>query len=266
MGQFVPITSIVVDRELEPGDDVTDLAEHIRDSGLQFPILINHTGQLIDGLRRLRAVQSLGMNTIEADSKLLFPQACMHLKKTREHGVHARPLSTRRIWQIYRMLIPLMNITRAHLQRGKKKGDGLPIGAIGGRDLIIPALGLDSGSWLQALTQVYRAAEADPTVRGDLARAGVAGIEDGTMTVYMAAEHMRNPRQLKGDIRKAEEQRSALRAAASALTGIGRGLDQFGPIHPDFDRAEIEDYLHQLRTFRRQFIRFIHIVEEEINK
>lgn len=263
MGQRVNLIKIKTDRDLDPGDDISVLTKHINDSGLQVPILVDHNLNLIDGLRRLEAVRSLGHTTIEVNVTSMYPQACMWLKQAREHGTEARPLVPQRIWEIYRQLAPLMNITRSHAQRGRKKGQPPKIG-LGGRPALVDALGLPSESPLQAITQVYRAAEEDPTERGDRAREAVVRVNDGSMTIYSAVDHMRMTKGLYGEVVSVHAQRVAFKSLVANLNGLGHGMDQLGQLNPSLTTREIEDWLRSLKTSRRRLATFIHLVEEEI--
>lgn len=263
MGQQVPIDSILVDRQLVPTDDLSSLMASIERSGQRVPILTNGDYHLIDGLRRLEALRRLGHTTAEVIATSMYPQACAALKRAREHGVAAVEVTPRRLWELYEALRPLLNITRSHLQRGRQRGQQI---RIGGRALFIEALGMSSESLLQAVTQVYRAAQEDPTDRGDRAREAVKRLEAGETTVYMAVDYMR-PMVETRDIVKLDEQRAAFETAAKTLNGLLFGLERIGPLNRRLVKdGEIEEYLRQLKIFRRKFAGFIHRIEEEINK
>ena len=264
MAQVVPIDQIRVIRDLEPGDDVSQLAKHIADSGLKMPILVDGDGVLIDGLRRLEALRSLGMTTVEVVHGLLYPNVCEHLKRTREHGVEAVPLKPRRIWQIYKQLQPIFYATKAHFQFGVRKGGAKR--SAGGRNLLYVALGLKSSAPLQAISSVYRAAEGDPNLpRTRKAQEAVALLDAGEITIYAAVDHMTKERGLTGNTTKYEDQKRTLEKAAASLRGMVKALENIGPLDSQYPVEDLEKIYKELFDLRSQFYSFVRRFKEEIN-
>jgi hypothetical protein len=265
LGQRLNLSEIVTERVLAPDDDISPLAKHINDTGLQVPLLVTPNNHLVDGLRRLEAVRSLGQSTIEVNAVSLYPHACAWIKRTREHGVEALPLTPYRIWEIYKALQPLASITRSYVQSGRRKGQS-PKFSVGGRPMLADALGLTSDSPLQAITQVFRAAEEDPTERGDRAREAAARLVQGKTTIYMAAEATRAHPRVYGGLQTPTAQRKALQNMGMTMDGLGYAMEQFGPLSKALQGQETEDWLTSLRKFRRKLARFIHQLEEETNE
>jgi hypothetical protein len=265
LGQRLNLSDVVTERVLSPDDDISQLAKHINDAGLQVPILVTPNNHLVDGLRRLGAVRSLGQSTIEVKAVSLYPHACAWIKRTREHGVEALPLTPRRVWEIYKAIQPLLSITKSYVQTGRKKGQS-PKFNVGGRPMLADALGLTSESPLQAITQVFRAAEEDPTERGDRSREAVARLMAGETTIYMAAEATRTQKRAYGGLKTPTAQRKALQNMVMTLDGLGYAMEQFGPLSNALKGQETEDWLTSLRKFRRKLARFIHQLEEETNE
>lgn len=265
MGQRLNLSRVITDRVLGPDDDISALAKHINDTGLKIPILITPNEHLVDGLRRLEAVRSLGRSTVDVQAVSLYPNACAWLKRTREHGVEALPLTPLRIWEIFKSLQPLASITRSYVQSGRRRGQPQKF-SVGGRPMLADALGLGSESPLQAITQVFRAADEDPTERGDRAREAVARLMRGETTIYMAQEATRVPKQFDDGLRTPTAQRNTLRNMITSLDALGIVMEQFGPLSTALKDTEVEDWLTSLRKSRRKLARFIHQLEEEINK
>lgn len=258
MGQYIKISSIVVKRELAPDDDITELAKSINDTGMQIPVLLTHGNQLIDGLRRIEALRMLGQDTVEVVVANTYRPAVSWLRRAREYGVQTRPLTSRRIWELYSMCRPLMNISRSQLMKGTQHGTGI---RVGGRGEFCRALGIEKEGYLQAITQVYKMA-LEPSGKGTLARELVAAIDNGQMTPYMAVDRLRRYNRL-GDITGATEQVQALRTATSALTGIAFGLSKLGPLNPEVTAPDIDEVLNDMRRFRRTLQGVIHQLEKE---
>lgn len=259
MGQQIPIADIWIGtRVLEPGDNLTLLTEDIKEVGLVIPVLVDHENRLIDGLRRIRAVQSLGQDTIEVVAVTLHQPAMAWIQRAREHGIQAKPLTPRRIWDLYQTTRPLLNATRSQASRGTRHGRGA---RFGGREAFLSATGIDSESYLQAVTQIFRNAEED-SEKGRAAREVIDLVADESISPYMALEHVRQ-RLSRGDIVKAPDQERVLTTATSTLNGIDYGLSKLGPLSLDFDPGVLKDVLNDLTRFRRNLYRLIRQLEKE---
>lgn len=260
LSRTVPISSIYTDRTLDPDDDVSKLAQSINDSGLQIPILVGQDLRLIDGLRRMEAVLSLGQTVIPVNAVTLVLPAMAHIKRTREHGVEAIEMTPRRIWRLYKAVKPLMNLSRSQRMRNGNFGKSV---YIGGRKEFVDAVGIDSESYLQACNQLYNLAEENSSA-GELARELVALVDAKQLTVYMALNRITNQRR-RGDIVSPTEQLAALQTAARTLSGVGFGLTRLGTIDSSIDPQQLNDILADFRLFRRRFIQLIHKIEKEAN-
>ena len=259
MGQNVPIASITTNRTLSIDDDLTGLAQSIRDNGLQVPVLVNYDMVLIDGLRRIEAAKMLGQVTIEVVKVTLYLPALSWLRKAREHGVEARELTPRRIWEIYSVVRPLMNISKSQAMRTKKTLQGVKVG---NRQDLVDALGIEKEAYLQVVTQLYRTAEEPTSKRGKIAREAVKILEEGKLTPYMAIDYLRRRTSNTGT-GDADEQLQALRVASAALNGIRFGFMKLGTINPDITPEDVKDIVRDFRRFRRTLHQLIHQLDRE---
>jgi hypothetical protein len=219
--------------------------------------LVNVNYELIDGLRRLRAVHSLGNTVIEVVPVTLFDPATVWLKRARLHGVLARPLSPRRLSEIYEACKPLIALTRSREMMGKNHGRGAHVH---GREKFLDAIGIDSESYFQAATQLYRTAK-EAGLRGQLAEEAVALVEEGKLSVYMGLEYVRS-RQRPGDVVKPDEQLTMLSNISSSLAGMRYALGTLGPIDSSIDQGQLNDIIVELRAFRRVVHRLINQLEK----
>lgn len=258
MERTVPISSIVANRTLEPGDDVTELAEHIRVHGLQIPLLVDQNYVLIDGLRRLEALRSLGDTAVHVTPVTMFLPAATHIQRAREHGVLAKPLTPRRIWQLYSACLPLISVSRSHEMKGKRHGRGV---SINGRERFLEATGVHSESYLQAVIQTFRLAEEKST-RGELARQAIVLMERGSISAYGAVDYVKQ-RQEQGAIVGAADQLALLRNTVHALSGINFSLRRLGGLDEAITRQELDPIVRDLRNFRRVLYQLIHLLEKE---
>jgi hypothetical protein len=243
---------------LEPGDDISELAEHIHESGLQIPLLVNQNYELIDGLRRLEALRSLGFTEVHVTPVTMFLPAATWIQQAREHGVLAKPLTPRRIWQLYSACLPLISVSRSHEMRGKKYGQGAHIN---GRERFLKAAGLTSESNFQAVIQVYKMT-TEQSVRGELARRAVEQLELGNFTVYQAVDYVKRNLD-KGVITSATDQLNLLQNTVHMLSGISFGLKRLGLINGEVQRDQLAPIIKELRSFRRVLHQLINTLEKE---
>jgi hypothetical protein len=221
-------------------------------------VLLDHEQHLIDGLRRIQAIESLGHDKVESVAVTLHPPAMAWIKRAREHGVAARPLTIRRMWELYRDTRPMIDKTRSQITRGRPYGRGTIINGRGG---FLDAIGIDSESYLQAVTQFFRTAEED-SLKGSYAREVLAQVEDESMSVYMGLAHIRQ-RMARRDIVKAPDQERVLRTTVSTLNGLRYGMEQLGALNPELDRELLKDIANDMRRFRRDLTRLISQLEKE---
>jgi Predicted transcriptional regulators len=262
MAKNVPIDSVITERVLTVGDDLSDLAQSMKRDGLTVPLLVTQDYELIDGLRRLEAARALGWTEIEVVPTILFPRACELINQAREHGLHALPLTGQRIWEIYSDLKPLLSITRSMNQRGRAKAAGIRESS-GGRPLLSKSLGLKSEALLQAITHVHRML-SDPTYGAKAAEA-LELIEAGHLSYYGAHDFIKKTHGLTGSITGLNEQRSGLEAAITSLNGTVRALNQLGPLHKKLPSEEASARLAEFHAARAKLTKFIRLLTEEIN-
>lgn len=264
MTKHVAIDSITLDRALDPGDDLSELVKSIKEEGQIVPVLVTQDYQLIDGLRRLEALRSMGETEIIAVPTVLYPRACEVLKQAVQHGVAALPLTPDRIWHLYSAMQPILATTKAHYQRGKRKTQGVRQSA-GGRELFVAALnGAMTDGELQALIYTYRAL-SDPA-RAQKASEALSLNSEGKLSYYGMSEYVRKAIGFTGRIKAPKEQMEVLEAAVTSLHGVLRALNQLGPISPKNTTEEMEAKRAELSAARYKLTKFINMLSEEINK
>jgi len=265
VARHIPIDQVITDRKLSDDDDLSELAGFLNDQGQQIPILLDHENNLIDGLRRVEALRSLGHTTVLATQTSMYPVVCALLKQAREHSVGALPLTPRRIWEIYSAARPLLQITRSAYTVGKARGERLNK-QVGGRRLLGEALGFKSASGLQAITHTYRALSDPSPQRAKRAEKAVQLLEAGEISHYQAVDMINKPTGLTGPLRTLNEQRSALQEAIATYRGLIKGLESLGPIHAKMPEEELRGYLGELLALRAQMHKFTRLLQEETNR
>jgi hypothetical protein len=263
MAKRVAIDSITTDRVLVPGDDLTELIASIKEVGVEIPPLVSQDYELIDGLRRIEALRSLGETEVVVVPTFLYPRACEQIKQAHEHGVASLPLTPQRIWEIYTSMQPLLTVTKAHNQRNAPKKQGVRPTA-GGRALLSRALRFRSDGELQALVYVFRAL-ADPA-REKRAGEAIALLSEGQITYYGASEYVRKTTGFTGDIIALNQQQEALESAIASINGTVGALGRLGPLNRKFTKGEAETRLSELLLVRNKLSHVIKLLTEEINE
>lgn len=264
------ISDLVMNRTLAPGDDVSELAAHIQDSGLKFPILVSpRDNTVIDGLRRVEAVRLLGNETIDAVIPSTLREALDHLAATLAFTKFQRPVGPRRMAQTKRDIVPVVYFERANLNRGVPVRAGTrPRGSVGDQSLIILArmFGVTK-STLGVIGRVFALEGTDPPgfVPGEL-QDMLDGVERGEVRPGSIINRLQQKRLFKGDIRAPQDQRDAMKVAMASLNGVLHGIGNLGPLSTKLTTKELQDLrasLVRLRQFNNQII---NALNEEINK
>jgi hypothetical protein len=211
---FMPIDSIVVDRQLRPNDSVDTLAKSILDQGLTYPVLILANRYLVDGLRRLEASKLAGFTTIDVVIANTFEDAVDALalshRDTPPKRLDYPPWRLNEIWQAV--------IGLPH--RGRV-GQNSP-----SRALMSAALHVSSDNLIQSTVYTYRTAE-QPGPEGDIAREAIRLMEAGIINGYGGRMRLYNYREAgklaEGDMPKPIGRRVITQAVAN-LGGITKGL------------------------------------------
>jgi len=253
----ISIDSIIIPPRMHPAEDSKGLSTKI-------PILVTPQGSvdgpfiLIDGLRRLNAAKQLNRTEIWAEVVHTFKDACSNLSTTHKGNI----ITTRRIFEIYMTLVPLMNLYR-YKSQGKKQ--------VLAREILYEALGLSSRitpSEFSAILQMYRAADLN---RIPLAIKMVEVMERGDLSPHAARQQYSrkrfgDPRALlrgrkvepQGSVLKASDQRQIVNTAIATLSGVTKGLNELGPWSTQISRQELDSWVKELvaqRTLLNRTIR-----------
>jgi hypothetical protein len=259
---FINIDAIMTSRKLEPGDDVSELAKHISNSGLQFPVLIDRGHNLIDGLRRIEAHRLLGRTQIEALEIANSLELMPHLRAVKQHGHLAINHQTyERKWALYQSVMSLYGATRSLLTRGQSsnlRGRGAKFSVTSD---IAEVLDL-SNPTLHAFVALFRMRDK-PQLNQEKVETAIAMLENGELTVHAALGRMRRGLIPRGHVNNLAEQRQALQSISASLGGLGHVLNQMGRLNPRLSREEVEAHLDSMRQFQTTLRRFVKTYTEE---
>lgn len=253
MTERVLIESIKTDRQLSPDDNLDELATNLRDKGQRVPVLLLDGNILVDGLRRLTALQKLGHTTVQAVVATTLEEAVEVLAKTTK----TTKMSYRRTWEIRFLLNDLM-VERAVRNRGArvglKRGQPMP----GGPSEKVRYL------WQRAFNEAHLDNKIWPTYRSgreDL----IEGIESGRIAPSKALTILRDKRPLRGDVHDRSGQARILKGATRTLSGTVKALEKLGwPLV--IDPVEMAPTLAELKKYRSMLFRVVRLLEEAVKK
>jgi ParB-like nuclease family protein len=269
MKQHIDIKDLALGRDLDEGDNLDDLVKHIQTHGLKVPILITPQFYVIDGIRRIRALEALGEQFVEAEMVADFSHLVKGLDDSRTFGNGWRKPSARRLWHIHldsKELIQQRIIASRESLRGKPRHSKLdnPLGP--SRELLARALGFNSQSYYSAATNVYNIANDPGDPRHELANQFVIEVDAGRMTIYSARDRLEKARRFTGEAHSVSEQRAMLVNLVTSLSGVIKSTDKMGPINPHMKKEELQGYLSDLKNLRSKLYQFVRTFEEEIGK
>lgn len=248
MAKRILIEDIKIDRELEPGDDLSDLSEdHLID-----PVVVQGN-VLIDGLRRIKLAVSLGIEDILAEEPQTIEEASAVLAWN--HRLQ-RP-SWKRILEIHPYMAELIQQRLRRIRSEQAAGrtkfeawDPNRVRVTPSRDLLSAAYGgVKSHQWerLVALSNEGRRDLLEQIFEGAISPAAA----------YVQARDTRNP--FRGSATDATEQWEilnasvqAMRVTITAIRGIATPVtipaERITSVLPDYYkvRASLSKIIHQL--------------------
>lgn len=253
MAERVLIESIKTDRQLSPEDNLDELAASLRDKGQKVPVLLLEGNILVDGLRRLTALQMLGHATVQVVVAATLDRAVEVLAKASK----TQPMAYRRTWEI-RVQLDELVVQRLADNRAKrvglKQGQSLPEGRSEQSRYL----------WARAFNEVHLDNKIWPVYRAgreDLIRA----VEEGHLTPSGALRMMGDSRPLQGNVHDRGGQTRILKGATRTLSGTIKALEKLGwPL--DVDPEEMEPTLAELKRYRRVLYRVVRLLEEAVSK
>lgn len=266
--ELVPIDSITISRELHTNDDISPLIDDIRRfPGLKFPVVIDKESRLLlDGLRRVRAMEALGYKEVTALALDMFEEVCEMQAKVQAHGVAQRPLTPLRIYQFYTDTETLRRerTTRARRRDWKDRKAGPDQ-----RDYMMQALAPTREAEMVASISLYKKFTAeieDPVLQGFYADVRHK-LEAGEMTIFQARIRVvdPDPTKLVGEIVNANDQRQMLTTAINQFSGTNLGLRELGELHPDINPIELRAYLQGFERERSKLQHLIRTLRKRVN-
>lgn len=268
MNQVVNISLIKVDRDLQAGDDIGPLVADIRENGLLVPIAISAKFELIDGLRRIKALEKLGETQVSTVLCVTFEDAVTELNQCRVEGSHWRKPSPRRVYEIHTALQPLIRerIVKQRSQvRGKPRWTPAPR-VEPARNMVSKALGHNSDSFLAESVSLWGIATDDTNPESEKALELLKLVEAGELALYGVRTRLDQGRIFGGDVLTLREQERLIKNFIRNLSAVLTAGSRMGPLNPKIPEADLKEYLKELIALRRQLYTFVRTFEQETEK
>lgn len=257
---YVPLKQINVGdryfRMQQHTEPVAVMAEDIKKRGLQFAILLGPDMELIDGMYRVMAFESMGETELPAFIAETFADAIDYLAEMNE-GIN---ISYSRIGEIIMALRPLMlkdaAIERA---RGRWRATEPPRRHGRARDAYAHAFHHKSNVMVGRIKDIYMSAEVADNPK---AKELVKQLEAGLLTPHTAYAKLHRRPFFKGNVSTRSQQESLLRNSALSLGAVVAGLMKLQS--PLKVRPEVaKECLDDLRKARATLISAIRELEKE---
>lgn len=268
MIQVVKMSLIKTDRELQPTDDIGPLVADIRERGLQVPIAISPKFELIDGLRRIKALEKLGEIDVSTLLCTTFEEAVAELDQTRVEGTHWRPPSPRRVWELQNSLRPLVEKRlkdQRALAKGKPQHSRIPA-LEPSRSVVSKAIGQNSDSYLAESQNLWNIATNETHPEQEMALDLLKRVEAGEMPLYGVRPRLDHAAIFGGDVLTLREQERLIKNFIHNLSAVLTAGSRMGPIHPKMSKEDRKNYLKELTLLRRQLYTFVKTFEQETEK
>ena len=256
----VPIADIATDRQLPVDAGLDDLVKEIKETGKIAPIQVSEDLDIIDGLRRIRAAESLGWQEVDAivSSDIVH---VLKLLKSIHKGVNLKP---RRLYEFHTVLIQLNDLRLMRL-----KGTGA--WRIDRRPKNEPVFHYSEEAW-RALGMPYRSSYQRAVklyalyLRGDpLATELMAKYDSGELTMEAVAHRYEGKGRIRGYIKDGEAQRGLTESSLRSIGTTISGLNKLGtPLQ--FTTEELEGYMMKMMDLRRSLTLLHRAFRKELEK
>lgn len=240
----------------DPGMD--ELQQSMKEHGLWMPLLVNEQHEIIDGVRRFVVAQTLGFASIDIMVADNYDAACDHIGLTRETEPHtAMPITIQRThWFIEDLENLALRRRYERLQAMKGRPKATPYKDRGYhhkgpvRSVLQEALGLPSGTYVQAVKHLYKVA-SKPGPYQALASGLWAKMMAGETTLHSAYGTYRRTVEKMEKVNAAPDQRRTFTGMVPVIDALISSLQGMGDINPGITDQEANVWATKLRQLRK---------------
>lgn len=213
------ISVIEVKRKLRSDDDLEILQKSIKEKGVLKPILVDSDYTLLDGLRRLKAVEANGDDLVPVIVAETYEEAIEAIAAIHA-DVDPDTIPTHRLWELQYELTPLLTEKVATMRRTplKERQQGRRDHSQS-RKMLTEALRIQSSSLMQVLSTMHTLSlSTGPLAR--YARELLDRVDSGELTVHSAKNLLVTFQRDQNAARKAADQAPILNGVTNTLPGV----------------------------------------------
>lgn len=223
-------------------EGLEELTESIKKGGIKMPLVVESTGLVIDGVRRLQVARNLGLANVPVMVSNNYNITMEAMRRNREHGECFLPKNHRRVNQTFQDVYRQMSSRVMESKQRLRDQQTSDLTSIPARHLLREALGA-ADSLIQAATQFHRYAD-DPThpyheVAIEMLARMDAGMSGSMATnTFLAWRRRADP----SNILDVVEQRSIMENAVINLAAVCETLGRIQHLSPGLGLAELEKW------------------------
>lgn len=259
------------EREAAPIDDPSKLIADIKQHGQTTPILIRPDLRLIDGLRRVRALQSLGFEQVEAFTADTWVEIRARLESGRSEENFRLPI-TYRPYDILPMFYAVedfgakaLSESRRLASLGVKRGSRKPrLRLVPWRQEFFTALGVDDHVYTDA--RFMLAAMADiPEGEEELYTFFYEESRNGRLSIHAARKGIENY-SMRGDVVRAADQKRIFERMIHEGGANYRAFKTLGSLTGKHSPEELEHWYTELKRARDQYTAMLNVLKRRLGK
>lgn len=260
-----------VDREVAPTDDPSKLVADIKQHGQTTPILIRPDLHLIDGLRRVRALKSLGIEQVEAFTADTWAEIRARLEDGRSDENFRLPIIYRpydilpMFYAVEAMGARALSESRSEATRGLKRGArNLRRRLVPWRKQFFEALGVDDHIYTDSRFMVAAMANI-PEGEEELYTFFYEESRNGRLSIHAARKGIENYA-MRGDVLRAADQKRIFEKMIHEGEANYRAFKTLGSLTGKHSPEELEHWLVGLKRTRDQYTAMINVLRRRTGK
>lgn len=272
MGAVEISTLSGTEREVSPLDDPSKLIADIKKRGQTTPILIRPDLHLIDGLRRVRALESLGISQVEAFTADTWEEVRARLENGRSEENFRFPL-TYRPYDILPMFYAVENMGARALsesrrtatigiKRGERHLHRKPL--VPWRQQFFDAVGFDDHIYSDARFMIAAMANI-PEGEEELYTFFYEESRNGRLSVHAARKGIENYA-MRGDVQRAADQKRIFEKMIHEGEANYRAFKTLGSLTGKHSPEELEHWLEGLKRTRDQYTAMMNVLKRRVGK
>lgn len=257
--------AIYTRRTVEPDDDLSVLAKSIKTDGLKYPILVDENYFLIDGLRRLKAMDLNERDLVPVIVAETYREAIDAIADSHSN-VDPSAIPVYRLWELQHDLSPIMRKSISVIRRTPFKDREIPE-SNRSRKMLADALGI-TGSTLQVLSTLHTSSLSG-SASSEFATELLKKVKNDELTPHAAKSLWATFQRDLSSVRQGSAQTNIMNKVVEIMPGVLNSLkelsSEFDSTIKMSDLARWEDDLSNHLRLLREVLNKVRRAKERIN-